>query len=232
MNKRRTLGWLSPLVGLLLFAPGAQAQFAVVDVGAIAQLIQQVQTMQEQLTQAQEEYRSITGGRGMERLLSGIPRNYLPGQWRELAALLDQAGSTYGLIAGEMQRVIDSNAVLTSAELARLSAADRALLQSARRSKALLQVMTREALDRTGDRFGSIQQLIDAIATAGDQKAVLDLQARIQAESNMLMNENIKLQVLYQLTQAEEALQGQRAHEYAVEALGSLRELPPMGLLQ
>lgn len=172
----------------------------------------------------------MTGGRGMERLLAGLPRNYLPAQWREFAAVLDQASTTYGLIAGEMQRVITANSVLTAEELARLSAADRALLESSRRSKAMLQVMTREALDRTGSRFGSIQQLIDAIGGAGDQKAVLDLQARIQAESNMLLNENTKLQVLYQLAQAEEAARTQRTREQAIEALGSLRDLPPMGL--
>lgn len=237
MNTGRTVGWMASWVSLLALTPNAHAQFAVVDVGAIAQLVQQVQTMQEQLTtardqltQTQEEFQSMTGGRGMERLLAGLPRNYLPAQWRELAAVLDQASTTYGLIAGEMQRVITANSVLTAEELARLSAADRALLESSRRSKAMLQVITREALDRTGSRFGSIQQLIDAIGGAGDQKAVLDLQARIQAESNMLLNENTKLQVLYQLAQAEEAARTQRTREQAIEALGSLRDLPPMGL--
>jgi hypothetical protein len=68
-----------------LVAPSANAQWAVVDVGAIAQLIQQIAKMEQQLTtmqahlrQAEQEYQSITGDRGMENLLSGTVRNYLP----------------------------------------------------------------------------------------------------------------------------------------------------------
>jgi hypothetical protein len=39
----------------LLDAPSARAQFAVIDVGAIAQLIQEVQQMQQALQVAQNE---------------------------------------------------------------------------------------------------------------------------------------------------------------------------------
>jgi type IV secretion system protein VirB5 len=107
MNTRSVVGWISSLL-LLAMAPSAQAQWAVVDVGAITQLVQQVRTMQEQLTtardqltQARDAYRSMTGGRGMERLLAGMPRNYLPGQWSEIAEILDQTSTAYGSIAGE-----------------------------------------------------------------------------------------------------------------------------------
>ncbi len=236
----RANGWASFMgIAMLLLGlvPTANAQWAVVDVGAITQLIEQVRTMQEQLTttrnqlaQAEAEYRSITGGRGMERLLGHVPRNYLPGQWRDLQQVLSQTSVSYGSIAREMQRVVSENAALTEDDLSSLSQTDRYLLESSRRSKALLQVMTREALDRTGDRFGSIQQLIDAIGRADDQKGVLDLQARIQAESTMLMNENTKLQVMFQLTQAEEAARKLRLREEAINAYGSLRNLPPIGL--
>lgn len=233
-------GWTS-VVGvaflLLGLVPTANAQWAVVDVGAITQLVQQVRTMQEQLStarhqlaQAEAEYRSMTGGRGMERLLGNVPRNYLPGEWRELLDVLTQTSVGYGAISREMQRVIRENAVLNAHQLSALSETDRNLLESSRRSRAMLQVMTREALNRTSDRFGSIQQLIDAIGRADDQKAVLDLQARIQAESNMLINENTKLQVLHQLAQAEEQARELRAREEAINAFGSLRDLPPIGL--
>ena len=74
---------LRPLLLLVWFtflaaAPAAHAQWAVIDVSALTQLMQQVQTMQQQLStaqnqlsQARSEYNSITGGRGMERLLGG-----------------------------------------------------------------------------------------------------------------------------------------------------------------
>lgn len=230
----RVVGAMCLLMGLV---PTANAQWAVVDVGAITQLIQQVRTMQEQLStarnqlsQAEAAYRSMNGGRGMERLLGHVPRNYLPSEWGDLLEVLGQTSVSYGAIAREMQRVITANSVLTADQLGALSRTDRELLEDSRRSKAMLQVMTREALGRTSDRFSSIQELIDAIGRANDPKAVMDLQARIQAESTMLINENTKLQVMYQLAQAEEAARELRAREEAINAFGSLRDLPPIGL--
>lgn len=92
--KRRWLYLFSLL--FLGLAPAAHAQWAVVDVGAIGQLIQQVQvlrdqltTARDQLTQARQTLDSMRGGRGMEQLLAGTARNYLPADWQEMAAVLD-----------------------------------------------------------------------------------------------------------------------------------------------
>ena len=68
-------------IGLLALslaaAPAARAQWAVVDVGAIDQLIQEVQTMSQQLItaeaqlqQAKNTLQSMSGGRGMQTLLA------------------------------------------------------------------------------------------------------------------------------------------------------------------
>src|SRR3981081_3594269 len=81
----------------LSLSPPAQAQFAVIDVGAITQLLIEVQQLQQALqvaqttlNQAQQAYAAITGGRGMELLLAGTVRNYLPSNW---AQLLSGAGA-------------------------------------------------------------------------------------------------------------------------------------------
>lgn len=217
--------------------PAAQAQWAVVDVGAITQLVQQVNTMRQQLEttrdqlqQARETLDSMRGGRGMEQLLAGTTRNYLPSDWQQLAAVLDQASTGYGTLAADLQRLVNANAILTPQQIAALSPAERSQLEAARRSAALLQALTREALSATSRRFDSVQQLIDAIPRAGDQKAILDLQARIQAEQGMLQNEATKLGVLYQTAQAEEWARKQRVREQAISSIGSLRDLPPLGL--
>jgi type IV secretion system protein VirB5 len=234
LKARWLLAWL--VVGLGI-SPLANAQWAVVDVGAIAQLIQQVATMRDQLEttrdqlrQARETLDSMRGGRGMERLLSGTSRNYLPSDWQQLEAVLNQTSSGFGALATDLQRLMNSNAVLTPQQIATLSQADRQHLEAARRSAAMLQVLTREALSVTSRRFDSIQQLIDAISRASDQKAILDLQARIQAEQGMLQNEATKLGVLYQAAQAEEWARRQRVREQAIASIGSLRDLPPLGL--
>jgi len=227
-------------VGLAVLgvAPAARAQWAVVDVGAIAQLVQQVETLKQQvdtarnqLAQAQTEYQSMTGGRGMELLLSGTVRNYLPTDWGALSAVLNQTSALYGALSRSLNTQVTTNAVLTPQQIAALSPAERDQVQAARQSAALLQVTTQEALSNTSARFNSLQQLISAIGTAQDQKAALDLQARISAETNMLQNEHTKLEVLYQMTQAQELARRQRNREQAIVDIGSVRNLPPVGLL-
>jgi type IV secretion system protein VirB5 len=54
-----------------------------------------------------------------------------------------------------------------------------------------------------------------------DQKASLDLQARISAELGMLQNEQTKLQALFQATQAQESALRQQARELAIAGQGS-----------
>ena len=86
------------MVVLMGVCPRAQAQWAVVDVGAITQLIEQYQTLKQQLTtaenvlsQAQAQYQAVTGGRGMQNLMSGTNRNYLPSNWSQVVAAINQA---------------------------------------------------------------------------------------------------------------------------------------------
>jgi type IV secretion system protein VirB5 len=197
-----------------LAAMPSRAQWAVVDAPAIVQLIQQVQAMEEQvqtarnqLTQAKQALTTMTGDRGMEWLLGGVSRNYLPSSWTQLSTL-------------DVRSAIGVNAVLTPPQVAALSAADQSHLVAVRRSGALQQTLAQSALANASGRFASIQALIAAIATATDQKAILDLQARISAELGMLQNEQTKLQVLHQATQAQEVVLRQQEREQIIAGHG------------
>ena len=237
MNIVKVRNGLAVLITLLGVTPAAHAQWAVIDVGAITQLVQEVTTMKQQLdtarnelTQAQQAFQSMTGGRGMERLLSGTVRNYLPADWAQLQSAVQQASSTYSALAADVQAIVNANAILTQQQVAALSPDERDQLNSSRRSAAMLQATATQALSNASSRFAAIQQLIDAIPSAQDQKGILDLQARISAEQGMLANEHTKLDVLYQATQAQELARKQRAREQVVASVGSLRSLPAMGL--
>jgi type IV secretion system protein VirB5 len=227
------------VVGFMGFSASSQAQWAVVDVGAIAQLIQQAETLKQelqtaenQLSQAQQQYQSMTGTRGMQNLLSGTNRNYLPSNWSQLRATVSQGGGPYGPLSSGIQGQMTANAVLTPAQLALLSPAERAQVQSARQTAATLQTAANQAMTTTSARFASIQQLINTIGSAQDPKAIADLQARISGEQVMLQNEQTKLQLLFQAAQAQEWARQQQAREQAVASIGSLRQLPPIGLNQ
>jgi type IV secretion system protein VirB5 len=218
-------------------AKPAQAQFAVIDVASIVQLVQEVEQLQQQvatarsqLAQAQSEYAAITGDRGMQLLLSGTNRNYLPTNWTQLSGVLSGSSSAFPSLAGDVSALLASNAVLSAPQIAALTPAQQAQVSAARQSPALLQALARDALANSSDRFASLQQLIVAIGSATDQKASLDLTARVTAEQGMLQNENTKLQALYQVAQSQEWARAQRAREQAIADQGSLRQLPAMGL--
>ncbi len=235
---KRALPMMACLVGLAV-APPSNAQWAVVDVGAITQLIQeisywkqQIQAMSSQLNQLQSTYNAMTGNRGMQNLLPITPqtRNYLPTNWQGLIATLNGLSGSYGALSAQLNSTLSANAILTPAQLSRLSPQEQAQLQSSRNSAALMQATSQQALQASSQRFTSLQQLINAIPTATDQKGALDLQARIAAEQAMLQNEQTKIQTLNQALQADDRARQQRAQELSISNLGSLRTLPPIGL--
>jgi len=228
------LVYLIPLLSLAS-APAAHAQWAVIDVASIQQLVEEVATMRQELTTAQAElsqarsqYAAITGNRGMDQLLSGQNRNYLPADWAELNAVLEGSGGAYVSLASSMQSLISANAVLTPQQVATLSATEQAQLQADRSTTALLQAMTQQALSTTSARFQSLQQLIAEIPRATDEKASLDLEDRISAEETMLQNDEIKMGVLYQLARADSEANDERAREQAIADIGSYSSLPPL----
>jgi type IV secretion system protein VirB5 len=227
------------LAGFLAFgAPKpALAQFAVIDVASLAQLLQEYETLQQQLStaenqlnQARSEYAAITGNRGMQLLLSGTQRNYLPTNWTQLSQVMSGRSGSYPALASNVSSLVSANAVLTPAQVASMSPTQQAQLAAARQNPALLQATARTSLSNSSDRFASLQQLISAIGTAADEKASLDLNARIAAEQGMLQNESTKMQVLYQVAQSQEWARAQQVRERAIADQGSLRKLPAMGL--
>jgi type IV secretion system protein VirB5 len=206
----------------------AQAQLAVIDTASVTRLIQQAQTLTQQLeavrrqiVQAQVFYQSTTGNRGMQLLLNGVTRNYLPSDWTQLTAAVQGGSASSSALAADIRVAMAANAVLSASQMASLPAEEQSQIVESRRSVALLQALSQEALTNSSSRFASIQQLIAAIGSTSDQKGILELQARVSAEQGMLQNEQTKLQVLYQAAQAQAAASTQRAREQVIAGYGS-----------
>jgi len=223
---RWALSTLLVLAGCVAMHP-ARAQIPVTDIGAIAQLVselqtleQQVETARQQLAQAQSEYQAITGARGMERLLAGTVRNYLPPTWSDVRSAVT-GGGAFPVLAQQLHSAITSDAVLSDAQLSALAPVDRQNLEASRQSVAIQQVLAQQGLSVTSERFAALQQLIDAIPSAADEKGILDLQARIAAEQDMLQNEQAKLSLLGQAARADLVANQARTHELAVAGHGN-----------
>lgn len=212
---------------LVAAAPAARAQFAVIDVAAVTQLLTEVQNLEQALTvarehlqEAQAELRSMTGDRGMERLLAGTNRNYLPTDWSQLTAALDDTGSAYAALSAAIQQARTEDAVLTPQQVATLSPDAQRQLAADRGTAALLQAVSRQALANASSRFADLQELIDAIGTASDQKSILDLNARIGAEQAMLDNEQAKLATLIAAAEAQRWSDEEQDRERAIAGQG------------
>ena len=207
----------------------AHAGIPVIDAANLAQAIQQVaawvqqyQQMVQQIQQLRQSYAAITGGRGMENLLqlSNAARNYLPPDYAQVMDVVNGVSVTYAGLSGQVRAITAANAVLTNAQLDAMSPEMRQIVEQGRRAAAMLSAMTQSAHQNTSGRFVQLQQLIDQIGKAGDDKAIQDLQGRIVAEQAMLTNEQTKLQALYQIAQAEQLAQQQRVREQVVSGHG------------
>lgn len=218
-----------PVVILILVcaAPAAHAQFAVIDVAAVTQLVTEVQNIEQALTvarehlaEAQTELRSMTGDRGMERLLAGTNRNYLPTDWGQLMAALNDTTSAYAVLSAGIRQALAQDAVLTQQQVATLSPGGQEQLAADRNTAALLQALSRQALANASGRFEDLQQLIDTIGATRDQKGILDLNARIAAEQAMLENERTKLAMLVAAAEAQRWADEEQERERAIDGQG------------
>jgi Skp family chaperone for outer membrane proteins len=228
-----------PLLALLFLAivlttPAANAGIPVIDRTAVANLIQQVAYWQQQLTgmasqlsQLQQTHAAMTGGRGMQNLVPMTPqqRNYLPSSYAELMSTVNGNSVTYSGLSTQIQTAIVANSVLTDAQIGGLNPEMRLLVDDGRRSAAMAQAVARAAYQNTSQRFAALQQLIAMVGAAADLKAIEDLQGRVGAEQVMLTNEQTKLQLLYQMMQADQQARQQRARERSILDIGSVETL-------
>jgi type IV secretion system protein VirB5 len=211
----------------------AKADIPVIDMAAIANLIEQInywqaqiKAMSNQLTQLKQTHDAMTGTRGMEGLLRTSPgeRNYLPPSYGDLLRLVDGGAVTYAGLASQVKSAMAANAVLSETQMRSLSAESQGAIERSRQSSALLATLAREAYNNTSDRFAALQSLIDAIAASDDIKAIEELQGRVGAEQAMLTNEQTKLQALYQISQSENSNHQQRIREQVMAGHGNFAD--------
>ena len=218
----------------------ARAGIPVIDMAAVANLIQQLGAWQQQLSgmqrqyeqltqsnaQLQQTYSAMTGARGMEQLLptADTARNYLPSSYGELMNTVNATSGGYcGPVgtdpvdhARQQHPLENADERAESGDAAGRRARPPGFRHVQRHEPgglpehqpALLRVAAAGRSDRDGPR---------------DPKAIQDLQARIQAEQNMLTNEQTKLQGLYEIARSEKLAQQQRIRERAISDVGTIR---------
>jgi type IV secretion system protein VirB5 len=210
MTKRRAVAVVlavllaaSPVISRNVCAGG----IPVIDVASLAQAIQQVMHMLEQIEHmknqlevAEKELDSISGSRSMGGILH----------------------STYDLaVTVDTDEILD-NVGLNSAEDNGLVGEDAALFDEGNQNAALRLGQSQKSLEQAQDRFSELSKLVAKVNDCPDQKDILDLQARIQAEQALLQNEKIKLAMLKEQSEAAEAVHEAKVKQALIESTGNM----------
>lgn len=201
----------------------AQAQgIPVIDAANLVQTIQQVMNditsinnQVQQIVQLRDQLHSITGIRNLGEVFNNpLLRNYVPAEAYTLINAVDTSGypglNTTAKALRDLQMVyncLDRN----GDEQTRCQAA----LAQPYQQKGLLQ----DAMKSAAGRLNQIQSLMRQINATVDQKAALEIQARIGAENALLAHEMSQVQMLQGMSDSEERIARSRERERQYQML-------------
>ncbi|MFC5342880.1 type IV secretion system protein (plasmid) [Brevundimonas staleyi] len=218
---------------LLLAAPQARAQSfggIVYDPTSFAQMVKDAKTAIDQLNelkaqvqQGQQLFESLNEISDVNAIASqlGVPelRSILPDiglYQRALSGDLNALGAL-----GERADEIRAEHRLYTPPAGDLSASEtyyRDTLEASGARAARDYATGERVAEAAEQRLEGLEQLRSALDTAPNARAVLDLQARISAEQAMIQNDQMRLQGVAMLQDAEDRLQRQRDLERAEAA--------------
>lgn len=230
---------LVALSAVAIAAP-ASAQMLVTDTGAYARMLSQLNQARAQLTELQTQVRQgtqiIDQGKQLYGSMTGLTnvnslagvlnnptlRRYLPAEAQDTGKLLNGTLNDLGSIGTRATSIRDANRLFTPATEG-LSESQRyyqdALVKSGDRAARDV-ALGESAYKAAGQRQAGLDQLRLALNSASTPKEVMDLQARIAAEQAMINNDQMQLQGLAMMQDAEKRLADQRD----LEAMASRRQ--------
>ncbi len=198
MSMRKTAMAMALTAGLAggVIAPVMAGGIPVIDVASLTQNIQQVthaleqiRQLEAQLRQAEKELDSMSGVRGMAGIIASVYDNNM-----------DDV---------DLNGILSDNGIKSSRHY-EMSGNVADLYNARNRSAAYWKGRSTKFMIQAQQRFDQLQRLVAQVNAAPDQKDVLDLQARIQAEETMLQNELIKLNMMKSEAEAQRAIDDQK----------------------
>lgn len=211
------------------FSTPAQAGIPVIDVSNLMQSIMevlnsveqisnqvsQIQNQVEQIERAQQTLDSMTGSRNLGNILNNPAfHTYLP----------PNAIDTYNALVDGYDALNGAARTMRDAEML-YNCLDKPAGPARRRCQATLarpyqqKAFMQQAIQTSNSRIAQINSLMQQINTTTDPKAIGELQARIDAENAMLLNEMARAQYLQGLYDADARAEENRQEEIRMEAL-------------
>nr|WP_244604763.1 MULTISPECIES: P-type DNA transfer protein VirB5 [Rhizobium] len=189
---------------------------------SITQLKSQLDTLNQQLQQAQQLYASLnklTNMADVAGLLNDPSiRKALPQDFNAIEGLLKGSGS--GVFATSASKFLEENSTY------RTDANDfyAQELARAQNQNAGQMSLGQQIYDAATKRIDGIDQLRQQISGAADAKDIADLQARLQAETAFLQTDVLRMQALQMVQQAQVQVDDQRRAEDWRKRLDAMAE--------
>ena len=201
---------------LALAAPARAQGIPVIDVANLIQSVQNVlddadryEQLAQSISQLRATYGSLTGFRNLAAALNNpLLQNYLPPA--AYTVLNDVTDAGYAGLTLRARRLRDAAMVYNCLDrTGPVQGACQAMLALPYQYKALIN----DAQDRSSQRTGQINSLMQQAATTADPKAIAEAQARIAAESALLAHETTQAQFAAMAADADQQVQASRALE-------------------
>lgn len=173
----------------------------------IAKTVEELETMKSQLDQAKQQYAAMTGSRGMGELLGNQDYSNVPTNWQDTLNMMNSGNGKYSNISAQAKKILKSMDSIDPSVFGQVDSAYGELSGDTASQAASYQAVQGQQYNDTAKRFDDLKQLVAKIDQAPDQKAILDLNARIGAEQVMLQNEQLKMQALAQLRESQHDVQ-------------------------
>ncbi len=193
---------------LVLFTaarPSAASGIPTFDAAAIAQSVQQIAVLKDQLDSARRQLESLTGTRNLGELLNNPSiRARLPNDVNQV--LTDLQGVSSALASSVNSIVGTTNAPVTN-----LATERRALQERYQRLNATAKALGEQSYKMITERTREIDGLQAQINLATDAKAIADLQARLSVAQTNLLADKQRAELALQQVESEKALLQDRA---------------------
>ncbi len=202
MKRIKQLFFACMSVSLLAFATPSHAQWAVIDVAAIEQAVQeytqmleQYKVLMDQYNQAKKTYESISGIRDVGSLFTAMSDNSLYEELPPDAQVqingMKGLSSKFSKLASKMKGARGRSTLLTDASFKNPKDGD--MWREAVNTIASQEASGAVIYDAAGQRIPKIQKMTDEAGKQADQQGMLAIIARLNGESTALHNEQLRL---------------------------------------
>jgi type IV secretion system protein VirB5 len=204
-------------------AQGVPVYDNVSNLNMIQQLLSaanQLEQLKSQLSQLQNTYNALNGLRNVSSLLSNpLLSQMLPPDIAQTMSALSTGNVTGALagVSGSLTQIQQQNAYISCEQQYGTGSAASQCNQRWQRA-SFGSYVGQQGYDQSAQNIQNMQQFLSTIQSSPDPKSLQDLQARIQLESVKQQNEQIKLQGIQMLNDAQEKMDKQNA----VQATGQV----------